>query len=373
MEDDVADGGTLWGFRLVHAMYCVGWRCLVWHLPNNGIWSVFTQVTSSRCSVTCQNRFLLPQPTTARHVGRALTVPLYPESTPTPCPPPLPETASHWARLMGDLTDKRLGAASDAASKKESQPTCIGLACIPPAYIRVQVASGLQDASGRCTGPRVPQFGSNAGGSGASLVLTKVHGTQHRLASRVTSAHRLAENKRTTRRCFHLTEISSTSRCPIPHFPPAPIQSVSNIRPSDGQGTMDSNVLSMAPSITGTQTREAWVGKRRAARGAAVPGMFTRLGMAFCDAHGSHIDVAICRRMGPMQFPRGKAEIDWPLAARQDPKHHPASLPRLVGFLPGIPPIGCLERSPLPPFPCRHQSQTPKSSPRPGIPQFSSC
>lgn len=264
---------------------------------------------------------------------------------------------------MGDLTDKRLGAASDAASKKESQPTCIGFACIPPAYIRVQVASGLQDASGRCIGPRIPQFGSNAGGSGASLVLTKVHGTQHRLASRVTSAHRLAENKRTTRRCFHLTGISSTSRCPIPHFPPAPIQSVSNIRPSDGQGTMDSNVLSTTPSITGTQTPQAWVGKGRAARGAAVPGMFTRLGMAFCDAHGSHVDVAICRRMGPMQFPRGKAEIDWPLAARQDPKHHPASLPRLVGFLPGIPPIGCLERSPLPPFPCRHQSQTPKSSP----------
>lgn len=164
---------------------------------------------------------------------------------------------------------------------------------------------------------RVPQFGSNAGRSGASLVLTRVHGTQHRLAPRVTSAHRLAENKRTTRRCFHSTGISSTSRCPIPHFPPAPIQSVSNIRPSDGQGTMDSNVLSMTPSITGTQTPEAWVGKRRTARGAAVPGMFTRLGMAFCDVHGSHIDVAICR---PNAVPSGEGRDRLALGSKTRPK-----------------------------------------------------
>jgi hypothetical protein len=72
-----------------------------------------------------------------------------------------------------------------------------------------------------------------------------------------------------------------------------------------GFSASTSGSLSMAPSITGAQTPESRLGRGRTARRAAVPGMFTRLGVAFRDAHGSHIEIVICRERDAMRFARG--------------------------------------------------------------------
>lgn len=373
-EDDVADGGTLWGFRLVHAMYCVGWRCLVWHLPNNGIWSVFTQVTSSRCSVTCQNRFLLPQPTTARHVGRALTVcPSTPNLPQLHAPHPLPETASHWARLMGDLTDKRLGAASDAASKKESQPTCIGFACIPPAYIRVQVASGLQDASGRCIGPRVPQFGSNAGGSGASLVLTKVHGTQHRLASRVTSAHRLAENKRTTRRCFHLNDWDFQHiSLPNPPFPTSshPVrlqhQAIRRTR-DDGFECLIHGTFYHGHPDSGSLGRQKTGGEGSCCSWHVHPAWHGILRCPWKPYRRCNLPTN-----GPNAVPSGEGRDRLALGSRTRPKASSCEPAQARGLPSRHPPHRLPGKIPIASFSVSSSVSDTEKQPRPGIPQFSS-
>lgn len=219
---------------------------------------------------------------------------MYPKCTPTRSPPDTRHgPPGHWIPDAGwapwctpdcppvlkRRPDRGWGDTDDAPRTENlTKLNEYSIPCIRPACIRVQLAGGLRDSNG------------------PSLLVLTGHPTPTRLR-----AHQLSPKKKRKkddvamvfRRHWDFQHISLFN----PPFPNSsnPIHACLGAAPrasghlaDEGRWTRQGNVLSMPPSITGPQTPGARVGTRRTARGAAVPGMFTRLGVgrvAFDNVH----------------------------------------------------------------------------------------